>query len=104
MATRKRIASGVSPLEAAKLGSGNVGDAKNSSSFENETDVGIDSGREGVFCRAERYRARWLATRDSQIDVPSGGNSLKLAPSQNRTARAQLSAARGALLPADDGL
>ena len=51
MATRKRIASGASPFEEANFSSGNVADPKALSSFENETDVGIDPGAEALFSR-----------------------------------------------------
>ena len=51
MATRKRIASGASPFEEANFSSGNVADPKALSSFENETDVGIDLAAEALFSR-----------------------------------------------------
>jgi hypothetical protein len=46
MATRKRIASGVSPFEETNFCSGNVAGPKALSSFENETDVGLDPAAE----------------------------------------------------------
>jgi hypothetical protein len=49
MATRKRIASGVSPFEEMNFGSGNVAGPKALSSFEKETDVGIDPAAEAFF-------------------------------------------------------
>ena len=51
MATRKRTAPGVSLFEETNFSSGNVAGPKALSSFENETDVGIDPAAEALFSR-----------------------------------------------------